>query len=164
MLAEQDSSGAMRSTSTVSPLLSGETIFAAMHLARKGICSWFSRSNTIPSRVLRARKRRRALHCGSDLPESDLSWAFSFWPPMLPACSGSQTHRVDDHFPVMLPPEPKPGQAEVIMGQRSVRASPDNSRASTATDWPPLPGHAAAAPSGSGRSWHRPIRRYGSGS
>jgi hypothetical protein len=43
MSAEQAPSGALRRIWTVSPLLSGETTLAAMHVASKGNGSWFSR-------------------------------------------------------------------------------------------------------------------------
>jgi mRNA-degrading endonuclease RelE of RelBE toxin-antitoxin system len=55
----QLSSGAGRRTSTISPFLSGETIFEAMRFASKGNGSCCRDSNTSPSPALPARKHPR---------------------------------------------------------------------------------------------------------
>jgi hypothetical protein len=77
MSLAQASSGARRRTSTISPFLSRETTFGAMHFAWKGKRIFFLDSNTSPSPALPARKHPRWLRCGFALPESGLWLAFS---------------------------------------------------------------------------------------
>src|SRR4051794_8394554 len=75
MSFEQEFSGAMRWTSTVSPFLSGDTILEAMHFARKGTGFCPRDSSTSPWLALRSHKHRRLRRYGFDLRGWSPYWA-----------------------------------------------------------------------------------------